>query len=124
MRIGGSFRIKTFIPGTTASFGRNAFGRFGGDIELVDIFARQKALRYGHVEVRGADQQESRSQHGGEFMSKHDLEAAVVCVRESNLDRFEEVEEAAVSLFVSRLQEPAAEHGRQRERDKTRYHNR
>ena len=52
-------------------------GLLRSDIELVDIFARQKALRYNHVEVRGADQQESRSQHGGEFMPKHRLQAAV-----------------------------------------------
>ncbi len=103
---------------------RNALGRLSGEIELVNILTRQKTFRDDRIKISCTDQQKSRSRNRGEFMPKHDLQAAVVCIREPVLDPFEEIKKAAVFLLVRRLQETAAEHGCERERDKTRDNNR
>src|SRR6267154_88184 len=103
---------------------RNALGRFSGQIKLVNILTRQKTFQDDRVEISCTDQQKSRSRNRGEFMPKYDLKAGFVSIGEPVLDPFEEIKKAAVFLFVRRLQETAAKHGRERERDKTRDNNR
>ena len=75
---------------------RNALNGFGGPVDLIDILARQKALRNDDRKIVRPDRQGHQNHHRCQLVPKHDLKATVVSFLEPHLHGLKEVVEAAV----------------------------
>ena len=88
---------------------------FGGSVDLIDILARQEALRNDDSKIVRPDGQSRRKHHRGQLMPKHDLKTTVISLLEPHLHGLSEVVEPAVFYVVVRFQEAAAKHRSERQ---------
>ena len=95
---------------------RSAFTGFGDDGELVGILIGDEAFGDLDEHVHGGAEHQDEAHHHGHAMAQGHLQRDVVGVQHSVEEFLGDVVEPAAFFFVRRLEEAAAQHGREGDR--------
>jgi len=94
---------------------RYALDGFSRAVDHIEVFTGQEAFGNNDGEISGPGHKQEKNHDHGPLVAQHNSQAAGVNMFEALLQVLKHVEEAAVLDLVMRLQEPAAQHGRERQ---------